>query len=452
MGRGAAGLRHGRLLRTQARTYRWTTGRLTHHETRSAVPRIIPPAGPPRVLALAQLANSLGDGAFYACSALFFIRVVGLSPTQIGIALTVGWSAGILAGVPAGQLADRHGPRRMATIFAVGTAGALSVFLVVRSFPLFVLLTCGYACCQAGLTASRQALLAGLVEPERRMTVRAHLQATLNAGLAVGAGLGALALLVDTVPAYLAVFVLDAVSFLAAAAVVRRLPEVAPTDAARPAQRRLAVLRDRPYALIMILNAVMYLNMPLLSLALPLWIAERTDAPTSMSAVLLAVNMTCVVLLQVRVARRVTDPRTAGRASGHAGWVLLVACAGYAVSPMVDGAWAASAVLLAAAAVQVLGEMVQASSSWELGFALAPPDRQGQYQGFFGMAPQIARMLGPVLLTTLLMGLGTIGWLMLGGLFLAAGLAMGPAVRLAGHGRPRHRQRAIYKLVGEESL
>ncbi len=44
-----------------------------------------------RVLALAQLANSVGDGAFYACSALFFIRVVGLSPAQVGIALTVGW-------------------------------------------------------------------------------------------------------------------------------------------------------------------------------------------------------------------------------------------------------------------------------------------------------------------------------------------------------------------------
>ncbi|WP_262015097.1 hypothetical protein [Micromonospora sp. Mcm103] len=34
-----------------------------------------------------------------------------------------------------------------------------------------------------------------------------------------------------------------------------RLPEVVPTDTARPSQRRLDVLRDRPYALIMMLNA-----------------------------------------------------------------------------------------------------------------------------------------------------------------------------------------------------
>ncbi|MGC5383393.1 MFS transporter [Micromonospora chalcea] len=384
-----------------------------------------------RVLALAQLANSVGDGAFYACSALFFIRVVGLSPAQVGIALTVGWSTGILAGVPAGQLADRYGARRMTVVFAVATAAALSGFLVIRSFPLFVLLACCYAACQAGLTASRQALLVGLIEPARRTAVRARLQSVSNAGLAAGAGLGALVLWANSRPAYLSAFALDAASFLAAALLVRRLPEAAAPVPAGSEPGRLAVLRDRPYALITLLNAVMCLNMPLLSLALPLWIAERTDAPAPMGAIVLTVNMLCVVLWQVRVARRVTDPGTAARASGHAGWVLLVACGAYAVSGMVGGAWVASAVLLGAALVQVFGEMVQAASGWEVGFTLARPDRQGQYQGFFGMAPQLARMLGPVLLTSLLLGWGTPGWLVLGGLFVLAGLAMRPAVRLA---------------------
>ena len=46
----------------------------------------------------------------------------------------------------------------------------------------------------------------------------------------------------------------------------------------------MAVLRDRPYAVLTLLNAVMYLNMPLLSLGLPLWIAQRTDAPPAMAA------------------------------------------------------------------------------------------------------------------------------------------------------------------------
>ncbi|NEB80761.1 MFS transporter, partial [Streptomyces sp. SID14478] len=64
---------------------------------------------PSRVRALfaAQLANSVGDGAYYVTSALYFTRVVGLSATQIGLALTLAWAIGAVAGVPLGALADR---------------------------------------------------------------------------------------------------------------------------------------------------------------------------------------------------------------------------------------------------------------------------------------------------------------------------------------------------------
>lgn len=399
--------------------------------------RFVPPAGPPRVLALAQLANSLGDGAFYACSALFFTRVVGLSATQVGLALTLAWATGMLAGVPLGYAADRFGPRRTAVVLAVATSVTLTGFLAVRSFTLFLLVACLYACCQGGLTSARGALLAGLVDAGQRTRVRAHLQSTLNAGLAVGAGLGGLALTFDTRGAYLAVFALDAASFLAAALVLRRLPEVPPAPPTADAGPRLAVLRDRPYAVITLLNAVLYLNMPLLSLGLPLWIVERTDAPKPLAAGLLIVNMVSVVLFQVRVARRVTSLRTAARVTARAGWVLLAACGVYAISAGHLGALAAVAVLLVAALIQVLGEMMQGAAAWELGFGLAPADKQGQYQGFFGMAPQIARMLGPVVVTTLLIGWGTLGWLVLGALFLAAGLAMTPALRWAERTRAR---------------
>jgi hypothetical protein len=43
-----------------------------------------------RKLALAQLANSVGDGAFYVTSALFFVRIVGMPVTEVGSGLTIG--------------------------------------------------------------------------------------------------------------------------------------------------------------------------------------------------------------------------------------------------------------------------------------------------------------------------------------------------------------------------
>ncbi len=201
--------------------------------------RWLPPAGAPRVLSVAQLTDSIGLGGYLVCSALYFTRIVGLSATQVGLGLTVGWAVGFLAGVPLGHLADRRGPRGVAMLLAASTAAALVLFLFVGSFVPFVIVASLYGASQCGLTAARQALLAGLVSPAERTRVRAVLQSAINGGIAVGAACGGIALQVDTEAAYLAVFALDAVSFVVSALVLLRLPAVAP----QPRGRRRAGAR-----------------------------------------------------------------------------------------------------------------------------------------------------------------------------------------------------------------
>ncbi|MFJ8015535.1 MFS transporter [Streptomyces sp. NPDC096339] len=403
--------------------------------------RILPPPGAPRRLAAAQLSNSVGDGAYYVCSALYFTRVVGLSPAQIGLGLTVAWAVGSVAGVPLGALADRRGPRGTSAVLAAATAASVLSFLVIRSFWAFLAAVVVYATAQCGLGAARQALLAGLVPAERRTGVLAHLQSMLNGGLALGAALGGLALGADTERAYLAVFVLDAVGFLGCAALLLTLPAVAPVPLRAAGEPRLAVLRDRPYALVTLLNAVLLLRMPLLSLAVPLWIVQRTHAPGWLVSALFVLNTVAVMLFQVRTARPVTDVDTALRALRVSGLVMAASCAVFALSALPGAAWAAAGLLVAGAVLQVDAEMRQSAGSWQIGFSLAPADRMGQYQGFFGTGVPVARTLGPLVLTSLLLVWGVPGWLLLGALLSAASYGMGPAVRRAeaarGRGEPR---------------
>jgi MFS family permease len=386
---------------------------------------------PGRLLAAAQLAGSLGDGAFLTCSVLFFTRIAGLTPAQVGLGLTLGWAVGSVAGVPLGRLADRHGARGAAVLLALATGTSILAFLVVRSPVMFVLAACLYGSCQTGLAAVRQALLAALADPERRTRVRAHLQSAGNAGLAVGAGLGGLALSADTASAYLTVFVLDAAAFAVTAALLHKLPAVPRTASPRTGAPKSAVLRDRPYALVTLLNAILLLRMPLLSVAIPLWIVEHTAAPGWTVSALFVLNTVVVVVLQVRVAGRLTTLGSAARMVRRSGVVLLASCVAFALSALGTSPAVAFAVLVAGALVQVLGEMLQSAGSWEIGFALAPADKQGEYQGFFGTGTSVARAVGPVLLSTVVVGGGFAGWLVLGAVFAAAGWAMGPAVRWA---------------------
>ncbi|MFE2101087.1 MFS transporter [Streptomyces sp. NPDC059468] len=389
---------------------------------------------PQRFLALAQLANSVGDGAFYVTSALYFTRVVGLAPARVGLGLTLAWAVGSLVGVPLGRIADRRGARGTAVLLALGTAAAVGSFLLARGFVPFVLAACAYASAQSGLAAARQALLAGLVPAGERTGLLARLQSTLNAGLAVGAALGGLALNAGTAGAYRAVLMLDAVCFVVCALILLRLPAVAPATAvATPGGRReqrFAVLRDRPYALLALLNAVLLLRLPLLSLALPLWITERTGAPAWLASALFVLNTGVVTLFQVRAARAVTGPATAVRALRRSGVVMFVSCAVFALSAG-RSAWPAAVILVAGAVLQVVAEMQQSAGSWQLSFDLAPADRMGEYQGFFGTGVTVARTLGPLVVTSLLMGWGTPGWLLLGALMPVAACAMGPAARRA---------------------
>lgn len=386
------------------------------------------PSGETAVAAMtrSQLACAVGDGSFYVTSVLYFSQLLGLSASQIGVALTISWMAGFLLTTPIGQLADRVGLRGSAIALSAITALALVLFVLARSPAAFLGAMILYAVAQSGASAVRQALLVRLVPADARVIVRARLQSIVNGGIAVGAGLGGLALSIGSTWAYVSVFVLDALAFSSGALMLMRVPPVSPvrTAATRPA----AVLRDRPYVVAAVLNAALYLYMPMLSVALPLYIAHRTGAPAWMIAALFVVNTLGVLMLQIPAARRVVDLVGAAASVRRGGVLLMAACAAFWVASGPSSPVLATLMLAVGIALQVLGEVCLAAGSWEIGFGLADPDRPGQWQGLYSTGVPVARALGPLALTGLLLGWSGPGWLVLGGIFVATSLVMTPVV------------------------
>ncbi|MEU9048324.1 MULTISPECIES: MFS transporter [unclassified Kitasatospora] len=446
----------------------------------AAVQRRLHPDPTVRRLAGITLVNTLGNGLSLSVAVLFFTRVLGLSAAQLGLGMTAAGLCGVAASVPAGRAADRWGARRVLVVLvsaqAVGTAG----YALVHSYPAFVALACLVSAVDRGSAAARNALYAQVLPADRRVAGRAHLRVVTNIGICLGTGLGAIALQVDTRPVYLTAILADAASFVAVAVLFHRLvvpqrPRVAEapvaeapvaegpmvegpvvgasaaeTSASDPSaktgipdpsdpsakgvkqgRQRNPALRDGPFLAVTALNALLCLQFAVLEVGVPLWIVQETDAPRITVAGTLIVNTLLVITLQVRATRGTEERTGAARACGRAGLVLAASCL---VVSLAHGlpAIAAAVVVLGGIALQSLGEVVAQAGGWALSYDLAGERDHGAYQGVFNAGMAAAMMAGPALVSTLVIGYGMVGWVVLGAVLAAAGLAMRPAVRWAG--------------------
>ncbi|MEP6632336.1 MAG: MFS transporter [Lapillicoccus sp.] len=399
--------------------------------------RGVPVDGTLRVLAAATLVNTMGNGAVMTTAALYFTRVVGVTPTQVGLALAVAAVVSLFCQVPLGHLGDVRGPREVLVRLTAAAGVATLGLLVARSVLTLVLVLAVEAFFDRGASAVRSGYVARVATGGRGVAFKAYLRSVTNVGISVGALLGGLALAVDRPWAYLAVFAVNGASFLGSAAVLNRLPHLPPAPARSAGGSPWGVLRDGPFVLVCFLTGLYAIHFFVIELAVPLWIAGRTSAPTWLVAVTMLVNTVAVALFQVRLSRgSETVPKAARRMALSGFWVL----GGFALFAYAAGLppWAATVLLLAGAATHTVGEMVGSGGQWGVQMGLAPMERQGQYQGLAGMSFSLASVVAPPLVALLCIGWGQPGWLLVGGLVLVAALLNVPASAWALRTRERY--------------
>ena len=390
---------------------------------------MLPEPGPLRLLAGATLINTFGNGVSMASVALFLTRSVGLSVRETGLALTVTALVCLVSSAPMGYVADRRGPRGVLLAGLLVLCAGSVALVTVQNFWTYLLVGVPMAVGDAAQRAAKGAVIAGAVPADRRVRTRAYLRSVTNAGIAAGAAVAGVGLAVDTRQAYLTLIAIDAVTYAGAALVLRRLAPV-PAAPKRQEGPRLVALRDRPFLAFVVLDGLMATHFGLFEVALPLWIAHRTDAPRWLIAVLFGINTTAVVLFQVRAARGTEELHGAARASRRAGLALFAACGLFALS---GGASmpVTVALLVLGSMVHVAAELWHSAAGWGISFGLAQPDAHGQYQGAYAMGMQLGQMLAPFVVTTLAVGWGAPGWLLLGAAFAVVGSLVPPVVAWA---------------------
>ncbi|MEW2328648.1 MFS transporter [Micromonospora chersina] len=339
--------------------------------------------------------NTIGMGMFLSAGTIFLVKFTGLSPAAVGTGLTVGSLAGFGAGMLIGDFADRRGSREVVIAAMLLEALASACLLLVGSLWSLIAVAAVAAIGSAGSGSARGAMIGLLAEAGKGARLRSYLRAVTNVGLAIGTLTAAIALAIDTRPAYVFLIVTDAATFVFAAAILSRMAHLPPTRVAQTSdsaekERKWVALRDRHYLGLTLAASIASLQGWVLVQALPVWIVLKTDAPRSMAALVLFVGSVTVALIQLPATRSIDGPRSAAHLITLSGplfilaWIMMALSADHA-------AWIAVMLLLVAVLVHSLAEVWQAGGTFELSFALARPEAQGQYQGLMGLGARVRR-------------------------------------------------------------
>jgi len=371
---------------------------------RRAQPRTVVPVR----LATAVVADGIGTGMFLPFSVLYFVHVVGLPLSVVGACLT---AAGLLAlpgSMVVGSLVDRTGPLPFVVGGNLLSAGAFTAYLWVGS--AWQLVTVGFVAAvgQTVLRTANGALIATMAEPGQRAGWFARQSAARNAGYGVGAVAGTSLVALGSHTAYLLLAAVNAASYLAAAALLWRLPgarvpAAAPSDTpAEPAadagygsvlgERRLVLLSLAGLGLVLCLNVLPVLLTSYLTAVLGHW--------AFLGGVAITGNTVAVVLAQTSVTRRVQRFPAVRVVQAAAGaWTVAFLCL-WALTAVPW--WGAGLGLLGAVAALTLAEMLYGPTVGALATQLAPARAAGRYLGVFYLSWSVGSAVAPAVLTWLL--------------------------------------------------
>lgn len=336
-----------------------------------------------------MLVNSIGLWIIWPFLTIYVQRTLDVPLATVTLITTADAIARMLVTFIAGPVMDRLGRKSGMALSLVVSGATMLAMSRAASLPLWLLLSAAFGGSNAIFRIGATAMVADLVEPERRVDAYALIRTGVNLGVAVGPFIGGLVV----VSSYTTAFYLSAASHLTFAVltvlfVAESLPAQSPDQPRRTASYG-PVLRDRPFMTFVGLITLGGMPAPIMFLLLPIYIKTQFAIPESQYAIMIATNAGMVVMLQyafTRFSRRYRPLLVTG-----AGALFYAIGAGSVAWGSAFFAFWVSMVII------TIGEMLLFPTSTALTANLAPPDMRARYMGVYNLTWSVAAGIGPVI-------------------------------------------------------
>jgi hypothetical protein len=402
-----------------------------------ALAKLLPPTRQERAYALITAVDSAGTGCFLTISVVLFLRLIEVSPTQIGAALGLGGVLSLLTRVPLGRLSDRLGHRRSLVLVHLLRGLAFPAYLAIHGFTAFLVLSVFLLVMDGWESPVRKVVLYAFASVDDRVRIAAYNRSVYNLAFAIGSLFAALALTgqQSRLSLYLVVLA-NAVSHLVAAVLASRLPP----DPRRSAPQSGLSARGGRFAAVGLLCGTLFLCTSMLTIGLPLLVLSHYHSRQWLIGLAMSVNTIVAVALQLRLSRGSTDIPGATRAGLLGGLAVGLACLLFFASATI-GQLAGVLVLLLAVVALSVGDLYASAATWGLSMSLRRHDLTAHNQSVWSMYSSLPHLLGPFLVAGSLDLFSDYGWLFMGMIVMAAAVALRPVSR-AVHSGIEHRRGA----------
>lgn len=351
-------------------------------------------AGYPRqfwVLFWGLLINSTGNAMVWPFLTIYMRQHLDVPLTSITLLFTLNSITGLVATSIAGPAVDRFG-RKIAMVLSL--AGSFAVFLAANganTLWAWALLMAGLGIVWPLYRVGADAMVADMIEPERRAGAYALLRVISNLGIAIGPMIGGFISGVSYSYAFLAAAVASlSFGFLVMLLVRETLPKQLDKRAQAPAEQGYGpVLRDRGFLAFCAVYILATMPAPMMMMLLPVYAKENFGIPESQYGFIMATNAVMVVLFQYTVTRRAEHyPPLRVLTLGA-----LLYAAGVGSVALGQGFLA----FMLSMAILTCGELLLIPTATALAANLAPPDMRGRYMGVFGLTWNIGFGTAPVI-------------------------------------------------------
>jgi len=342
------------------------------------------------ILFFGQLVSSIGMSLVWPFMTIYVREKLDVTLTVVGLVLAANSGAGLVSQVIGGPLVDRFG-RKIAMAVSLGSRSAIMISLgLADTLPSFVTLIMLSGFCGSLFNPALNAMVADMVEPEKRIEAYGLMRIVSNLGIAIGPAIGGFIATRSYLISFAAAALASAIYFLIILFFTKETKPttfVADTDAAALTQGYGRLVRDVPFLAFCVTLGVMGIAYAQVMTILPVYIKDQYQIVESQYGLIMATNAAMVVLFQYPMAKLLKRVALAPALSVGSLFVAL-GLGTVAVSSTFS-------MFLVSMIVVTVGELIFAPSSTAFVANVAPETMRGRYMGVYGMSFGLSFGLAP---------------------------------------------------------